>query len=73
MPEADDASKGPNQEQLPHVSEEAGITSEIMGEEIKPEPEEQGTPVQEVSRREVSYFDCYQQPEKDSQKAGRRG
>ena len=56
MSEAENASKGPNQEQLPHVSEEAGATSEIMGEETKPEAEEQGTPVQEVHRRRLLYF-----------------
>ena len=49
LPEADKPGKGPNQDQLPHVSEEAGAISEIMGE-TKPEVEEQGTPVQEVRR-----------------------
>ena len=48
MPEADKPGKGPNQDQLPHVNEEAGAISEIMGEKTKPEVEEQGTPVQEV-------------------------
>lgn len=38
--------KGPNQEQLPHVSEEAAAVDKIMGEEG---PDiDQGTPVQEV-------------------------
>ena len=55
LPEADNATKGPNQEQLPHVSEEAGATSEIMGEKTKPEVEEQGTPVQEVYRIYVCF------------------
>ena len=53
LPEAENASTGPNQDQLPHVSEEAGMTSEIMGEETKPEAEEQGTPVQEASRYQL--------------------
>lgn len=45
LPEAEQP-KGPNQEQLPHVSEEAAMTGEIMGEGG---PElDQGTPVQEV-------------------------
>ena len=46
LPEADKSELGPNQEQLPHVSEEAAATDKIMGEEG---PDiEQGTPVQEV-------------------------
>lgn len=46
LPEADKPGPGPNQEQLPHVSEEAAATDKIMGEEG---PDiEQGTPVQEV-------------------------
>ena len=57
LPEADNASKDPNQEQLPHVSEEAGATSEIMGEKTKPEAEEQGTPVQEVCRLRLRCFE----------------
>lgn len=47
LPEAEDQRPGPNQEQLPHVSEEAAALGKITGEggpEI-----EQGTPVQEVS------------------------
>lgn len=45
LPESEQP-KGPNQDQLPHVSEEAAITSKITGEEG---PElEQGSPVQEV-------------------------
>ena len=46
LPEAEQQGPGPNQEQLPHVSEEAAITGKITGEggpDI-----EQGTPVQEV-------------------------
>lgn len=46
LPEADKSGPGPNQEQLPHVSEEAAATDKIMGEDG---PDiEQGTPVQEV-------------------------
>ncbi len=47
LPEAQE-SQGPNQDQLPHVSEEAAIQGKITGEggpDI-----EQGTPVQEVSQ-----------------------
>ena len=47
LPEAED-NPGPNQEQLPHVSEEAATIGQITGEG-GPEVE-QGTPVQEVSR-----------------------
>lgn len=46
LPEADQPGLGPNQEQLPHVSEEAAATSKITGE-AGPDLE-QGTPVQEV-------------------------
>lgn len=46
LPEAENLGLGPNQEQLPHVSEEAAATGKIMGDEG---PDiEQGTPVQEV-------------------------
>lgn len=46
LPERDTPRAGPNQEQLPHVSEEASITGKISGEGG---PDlEQGTPVQEV-------------------------
>ena len=50
LPKKDDQQpKGPNQDQLPHVSEEAGAMSEITGEEG---PDlQQGTPVQEVRTR----------------------
>ena len=41
-----DQQKGPNQDQLPHVSEEAAATSKSMGE-VGPELS-QGTPVQDV-------------------------
>ena len=45
LPEAEEP-KGPNQEQLPHVSEEAAMTGKITGEGG---PElDQGTPVKEV-------------------------
>ncbi|KAL9603140.1 MAG: hypothetical protein Q9219_001343 [cf. Caloplaca sp. 3 TL-2023] len=50
LPEAGDAGPGPNQEQLPHVSEEAATIGKITGEggpEI-----EQGTPVQEILKRD---------------------
>ena len=40
---------GPNEEQLPHVSEEAAATAKITGE-AGPDLEK-GTPVQEVSDR----------------------
>lgn len=46
LPEAGEPGPGPNQDQSPHVSEEAAATGRITGEggpEI-----EQGTPVQEV-------------------------
>ena len=47
LPEAQKGSTGPNQEQLPHVSEEAAELGKVMGEGG---PElEQGTPVEEVS------------------------
>lgn len=46
LPKVDKPSPGPNQDQLPHVSEEAAATSKIKGE-TGPEIE-QGTPVQEV-------------------------
>lgn len=45
MPESD-SQKGPNQDQLGHVSEEAAITGKITGEGG---PDlDQGSPVQEV-------------------------
>lgn len=47
LPKADSSGAGPNQEQLPHVSEEAAATDKIMGEQ-PPQVEEQGTPVAEV-------------------------
>lgn len=46
LPESEQP-KGPNQDQLPHVSEEAAATGKITGEG-GPEIEEQGSPVQEV-------------------------
>ena len=46
LPKAEEPGPGPNQEQLPHVSEEAATTGKITGEGG---PElSQGTPVQEV-------------------------
>lgn len=46
LPVAESQDKGPNQEQLPHVSEEAASMGKITGEGG---PDlEQGTPVQEV-------------------------
>ena len=46
LPKADKPGPGPNQDQLPSVSEEAAATSKITGDNG---PEiEQGTPVQEV-------------------------
>jgi small subunit ribosomal protein S7 len=45
-PRSTDQPKGPNQDQLPHVSEEAAATGKITGEGG---PElEHGTPVEEV-------------------------
>ena len=49
LPQADIKTSGPNETQLPHVSEEAAATGKIMGEG-GPEIEEQGTPIQEVFR-----------------------
>lgn len=50
LPKADQGAPGPNQEQLPHVSEEAAATAKITGEGG---PElEQGTPVQDVLKRD---------------------
>ncbi|KAL9129834.1 MAG: hypothetical protein Q9217_001832 [Psora testacea] len=47
LPEAQKGTAGPNQEQLPHVSEEAAATAQVTGEGG---PElEQGTPVEEVN------------------------
>ena len=46
LPKSDKPAPGPNQQQLPHVSEEAATMSKITGEE-GPGLEE-GTPVQEV-------------------------
>ena len=46
LPQAEGPGPGPNQEQLPHVSEEAAEIGKITG---KGGPEiEQGTPIQEV-------------------------
>ncbi|KAL9075873.1 MAG: hypothetical protein Q9161_001266 [Pseudevernia consocians] len=49
LPESEQP-KGPNQDQLPHVSEEAAATGKITGE-AGPELE-QGSPVQEVLKRD---------------------
>ncbi|KAI4276000.1 MAG: hypothetical protein L6R38_005768 [Xanthoria sp. 2 TBL-2021] len=51
LPKADEGAPGPNQEQLPHVSEEAASMSKITGGG-GPEIEEQGTPVDEVLKRD---------------------
>ncbi|MBE7179843.1 MAG: hypothetical protein INR71_01325, partial [Terriglobus roseus] len=56
MPESPDG-KGPNTEQLPHVSEEAAATKEAMGEQ-GPDVS-QGTPVQEVRSPFDAQFDEY--------------
>ncbi|KAL9047316.1 MAG: hypothetical protein Q9214_000075 [Letrouitia sp. 1 TL-2023] len=50
LPEKDESGPGPNQDQLPHVSEEAAATGKITGEG-GPEME-QGTPVQEILQRD---------------------
>ncbi|MCJ1314489.1 hypothetical protein MMC25_008171 [Agyrium rufum] len=50
LPKADTPGPGPNQEQLPHVSEEAAATSEITGE-TGPDIS-QGTPVEEILKRD---------------------
>ena len=47
LPQAGNEKPGPNQEQLPHVSEEAAATSKIQGD-AGPDLD-QGTPVGEVS------------------------
>lgn len=46
LPKTDSKSPGPNQEQLPHVSEEAAATSKITGETGP--AIDQGTPIQDV-------------------------
>ena len=47
LPESDKQGPGPNQDQLPHVSEEAAATGKITGEGG---PDlEQGTPIKEAS------------------------
>ena len=49
LSKADKSGSGPNQQQLPHVSEEAAAMSKITGEQG---PElEKGTPVQEVQAK----------------------
>jgi hypothetical protein len=45
--------KGPNQEPLPHVSEEATPVGEVAGE-TGPDIEEHGTPVREVREHRTS-------------------
>ncbi|KAL9103585.1 MAG: hypothetical protein Q9163_001387 [Psora crenata] len=50
LPKAQKGEKGPTEEQLPHVSEEAAATAQVVGEGG---PElEQGTPVEEVLKRD---------------------
>ncbi|MCJ1470160.1 hypothetical protein MMC07_008805 [Pseudocyphellaria aurata] len=52
LPTADKPGPGPNQDQLPHVSEEADALSKITGEGG---PQlEQGTPIQEILQRDKS-------------------
>ncbi|KAL8674729.1 MAG: hypothetical protein Q9168_000887 [Polycauliona sp. 1 TL-2023] len=51
LPEAEKGAPGPNQEQLPHVSEEAASMKHITGD-AAPEIEEQGTPVDQVLKRD---------------------
>ena len=46
LPTADNPGKGPNQDQLPHVSEEAAAIDKITGD--TPPDIERGTPIQEV-------------------------
>lgn len=54
LPIAEEQSKGPNQDQLPHVSEEAAVTGQITGEGG---PDlDQGTPVQEVKNHNTLTF-----------------
>lgn len=49
LPKADKPGPGPNQDQLPHVSEEADALGKITGEGG---PQlEQGTPIQEVGNQ----------------------
>ena len=56
LPEADGQNKGPNMEQLGHVSEEAADMAETTGE-TAPQTEEHGTPVQEVGRDNFYAYD----------------
>lgn len=52
LPKTDTPQKpGPNEEQLPHVSEEAAAMAKVKGE-TAPQIEEQGTPIQEVLNRD---------------------
>ncbi|MCJ1356747.1 MAG: hypothetical protein MMC33_006742 [Icmadophila ericetorum] len=50
LPTADKPGKGPNQDQLPHISEETAAINKIIGE--TPPDIEQGTPIQEVLERD---------------------
>ena len=54
LPQTGGKGAGPNESQLPHVSEEAAATGKITGEG-GPEIEEQGTSVQEVSRSKANF------------------
>ena len=63
----DEDSRGPNQNQLGHVSEEAADTAEIMGE-TAPEQEVQGTPVAEVLTRDEKAKENAPQVLKDESK-----
>lgn len=47
----DTEAKGPNMDQLPHVSEEAAAMSNVKNEQ-GPEVEQQGTPIQDVGLRQ---------------------
>lgn len=58
LPKAEQQGPGPNQEQLPHVSEEAATMGKITGEG-GPDIEEHGTPVQEVYRNREALEGAY--------------
>lgn len=66
LPQTGGKGAGPNESQLPHVSEEAAATGKILGEG-GPEIEEQGTPVQEVSSSKAIFRIHTHTPHTDSQ------
>ncbi|MCJ1445830.1 MAG: hypothetical protein MMC23_006335 [Stictis urceolatum] len=67
LPKNDKPGPGPNQEQLPHVSEEAAAISKTKGEQA---PElEQGTPVQDILQRDPSSKDTAPEVLKDKNKS----